>query len=190
MGLMFSVPSDYFIPAAFVSMSCMIIVSFFLSRYSDMFHPTPRSISLGILSAIVLYLIFYAGNIGIKTLHPFGMGTSSESAIYSLIANHALYIQVFVLLFDAVGYESYFRGILQKYTQGRGRSTNGLRAVAISALIDSAIHLISLNLLWVVTTFIADFVWGATYYYTKDMSSNTLSHLIWDLAIFIAFPIK
>ena len=51
------------------------------------------------------------------------------------------------------------------------------------------LHIITLNPLWVVTTFIADSVWGLTYYYSKDLTSSVTSHFVWDLVIFILLPI-
>ena len=61
---------------------------------------------------------------------------------------------------------------------------------ATVALIDALLHVITLNPLWVVTTFIADTVWGLTYYYSKDLTSSGTSHFVWDIIIFIVLPIK
>ncbi len=95
-----------------------------------------------------------------------------------------------ILGLDAVGFESYFRGTLQRYLSGGVGTRRGAAAVPIAALTDAAIHIISLNPLWVIRTFIADSSWGITYLYTKDLTSSTLSHFIWDLVIFVIAPIK
>jgi membrane protease YdiL (CAAX protease family) len=98
---------------------------------------------------------------------------------------------VAILIFDALGFESYFRGTLQNFivkriTNKKYRSGG----VFLAAACDSVIHLLSLNPLWVVTTFIADSVWGLTFYKTRDLTSSAASHLIWDIVIFIVAPIK
>ena len=188
MAALFLLPPGYFIVATFASMACMILVTYALTRYSKMFRPTASTIGLGLISAVLLYLVFYAGNLGIQALHPLGLGSASENSIYSLIASpsNPLYLQVGVLAFDALGYESFFRGV----AQARLAPRLGIGSPFAVALLDAGIHLLTLNPLWVVTTFIADSCWGLTYHYSKDMTANTLSHFIWDLLIFVLAPIR
>ena len=187
MVLLFTVPQAYFIAATFASMTCMMAVTFLLTRYRGFFRPTAKTIGFGTVTAVALYLIFYLGNLGVMALHPFGMSASAENSIYSLIASpsNPLFLQVGVLAFDAGGYESFFRGVLQTRLQPRA----GVGSVFMVALFDALLHIITLNPLWVVTTFIADSVWGLTYYYSTDLTSSVTSHFIWDLIIFILLPI-
>jgi len=188
MVALFLLPSTYFIAATFGSMSCMIIATYLTTRYRGLFRPRTMTVLLGIVSAAALYLVFYAGNAGIQALHPLGLTASTESSIYSLIASpsNPLYLQVSVLAFDAVGYESFFRGVLQTRLEPRF----GAASPFLVALIDASIHILTLNPLWVVTTFVADSCWGMTFHYSKDLTSNTLSHFVWDIVIFIVAPIK
>jgi len=188
MAVLFLVPQAYFIAATYVATTCMIAVTYLLTRYRGLFRPRAVTVAFGLVTAIGLYLIFYLGNLGVTTLHPFGMSVASENSIYSLIASpsNPLYSQVAVLAFDAAGYESFFRGVLQTRLEPRA----GVGSVFLVALIDALLHVITLNPLWVVTTFIADSVWGLTYYYSKDLTSSMASHFVWDLVIFILLPIR
>ena len=188
MFLLFTVPPRLFVAATFTSTTCMIAVTYFLTRYRGLFRPRAATIALGVATAAALYLVFYLGNLGVTSLHPFGISVASENSIYSLIASpsNPLYIQVAVLGFDAVGYESFFRGVLQ----ARLEPSTGVGSVFIAAMIDALLHLVTLNPLWVVTTFIADSVWGLTYYYSKDLTSSITSHFVWDVAIFVLLPIR
>ncbi len=192
MVVMFTVPSHDFLAAAYGSTACMAVAGYILSGrasgYSRLFRPRPWTIVLGLSSAVLLYLVFYAGNLGIAAIHPFGISASNEGSIYSLISSpgNPAYLQVGVLAFDSVGYESFFRGVLQTRLQ----HGTGLASVFIVALVDASLHVFTLNPLWMVTTFIADSVWGLTYFYSKDMSSNTTSHFVWDLVIFLVLPIR
>jgi uncharacterized protein len=188
MAVLFLVPQAYFIAATYAATTCMIAVTYLLTRYRGLFRPRMATVALGLVTAIGLYLIFYLGNLGVTTLHPFGITVASENSIYSLIASpsNPLYSQVAVLAFDAAGYESFFRGVLQTRLEPRA----GVGSVFLVALIDALLHVITLNPLWVVTTFIADSVWGLTYYYSKDLTSSMASHFVWDLVIFILLPIR
>jgi membrane protease YdiL (CAAX protease family) len=115
------------------------------------------------------------------------MTSAAEGSIYSLIASpvNPIYLQAGVLLFDAAGYESFFRGVLQDRLQTR----MGVVAAPVVALFDAGLHLATLNLVWVGATFVADLVWGLTYYYGKGKQSSFVSHFVWDLAIFIIRPV-
>jgi membrane protease YdiL (CAAX protease family) len=55
--------------------------------------------------------------------------------------------------------------------------------------LDAAIHILTLNPIWVGGTFVTDLVWGATYYYGRGLQSSFLSHFVWDLAIFVVRPV-
>jgi CAAX protease family protein len=187
MAALFSLPAGYFVALTFVSTSCMVGAAVIQGGFKGLFSPSAKKVALGLAAAVVLYLVFLGGNAAVRALHPLGITTSAESSIYSLIASprNPPYLQVSVLLFDAVGFESYFRGVLQTAVEPRlGRSAPFAVAAA-----DALVHLISLNILWVVATFLVDSVWGAVFLRTRDLTSSMASHFVWDVAIFILFPV-
>jgi membrane protease YdiL (CAAX protease family) len=186
MLLLFTVPSSYFVEATFVSTSCMIGVSYAQSALMTR-QPRPRSVALGLASAVLLYGIFYGGAWLVSTYHPLGITSASETSIYSLISSPAnpVYLQAAVLLFDSAGYESFFRGVLQR----RLRPRFGIMAAPAVAAFDAVLHVATLNPLWVGATFVTDLIWGVTYHYGGTQSSFT-SHFVWDIAIFILRPIR
>lgn len=187
MVVLMLVPSDRFVTATFAATTCMIVASLAMGGYRTLFRPSPKSIGLGLGIAALLYLVFIGGNAGIAAMHPFGIGASNENSIYSLIASpsNPWYLQLLVLMFDAVGYESYFRGVLQRLLGGPLR---GAAPVAVAA-IDAGIHVLSMNPLWVASTFIVDTFWGLGFRLTKDLTGNVVSHFVWDILIFVVFPI-
>jgi uncharacterized protein len=186
-------PSTYFVYGVFVATPFMIVVTYWLTRYQKLFTPSIKSVSVGLISAAALYLIFLGGDYGVQNFgYLVGLhAASEESTIYGSIGGHPLYLQVVILIFDALGFESYFRGTLQNFFVHRIRNKKyKLGGPFMAAACDCLIHVFSLNPLWVVTTFIADSVWGLTYYKTTDLSSSFTSHLIWDIMIFIIVPIR
>lgn len=185
MVAMFTVPSAYFVAAAFGSTSVMMAAAYALGglrpeRFS------PRAVATGVLSALVLYLVFFLGGAFIDAFHPLGITSASESSIYSLITkSNPLYLQVVLLFFDSAGYESFFRGVLQNSLTPR----LGAASAPAVALVDAGVHLVTLNPVWVVGTFVTDLVWGLTYHYGKGTQASFASHFLWDLAIFIVRPV-
>jgi len=188
MALMFLVPREYFLTAAYFSTVCMLLAAIALGGYARLFSPRAWTVALGLASAVGLYAVFFGGNLLIQQLHPLGIGTSSESSIYALISSQGtpIYIQLGLLVSDTLGYESFFRGVLQK----RLRDRLGAASPFAVAAVDAGLHVLTLNPLWVVTTFIVDSFWGLTYHYSRDLSSSMLSHFVWDAAIFLIFPIR
>jgi len=186
MLFLFTVPSSYFVVATFASTSCMIGAAY-AQRALTAREPRLRSVVLGLATASLLYCIFYGGAWLVSTYHPFGITSTSEASIYSLISSPAnpVYLQAAVLLFDSAGYESFFRGVLQR----RLRPRFGVMAAPAVASLDAVLHVATLNPLWVGATFVTDLLWGVTYHYGGTQSSFT-SHLVWDVAIFILRPIR
>ncbi len=187
MVALFLLPARYFVPATFMVTAFMMGTAFWVGGYARVPKPTVAAVVLGLASAGVLYAVFFAGNWAIMTFQFPGIGRSNANAIYALIASPSspLALQVAVLAFDAVGYESFFRGVLQRKLQPR----LGVGAAPAVAALDAALHLATFNPLWVATTFIADLVWGLTYYRANNLTASLTSHFVWDLAIFIVRPI-
>ena len=187
MVLLFTVPPPYFVVATFFSTSCMLGAAYALGALRGR-RPLPKPVLVGLASAALLYGIFYAGAWLVSTYHPFGITSASEASIYSLISSptNPIYLQVLVLLFDAAGFEAFLRGALQKRLSARF----GLLAAPAVALLDAAIHIVTLNPLWVGATFVTDLVWGLTYGYGKGTQSSFTSHFVWDVVIFILRPIR
>jgi len=186
MFFLFTVPPSYFVGATFVSTSCMVGAAY-AQRALTPRRLGVRPVLLGLASAALLYSIFYGGSWLVSTYHPFGITSASETSIYSLISSPAnpVYLQLAVLLFDSAGYESFFRGVLQKRLKPRF----GIMAAPAVASLDAVLHVATLNPLWVGATFVTDLLWGMTYHYGGTQSSFT-SHFVWDIAIFILRPIR
>ena len=184
---MFVIPKSFFVLGSIVSTSSMACVAFLLlaGKPEAKLRFVPRNLAFGIVTALVLYGIFLVGNLAIRNYAPAGISTSSEQGIYSLFENTPSALLVVVLALDAIGFESYFRANLQSLFAGR----LGLGSVFLVAIIDATIHLSTFNPLFPVTVIISDSVWGLNYYFTRDLSSNILSHFLWDLMIFVLFPI-
>lgn len=187
MLVLFTVPREYFALATFVSTGVMLAAARALGALKVPARLGYASVGIGAATAALLYLVFYVGAAAVDALHPLGVTPASETPIYSLIASpsNPLYLQVGLLLFDSAGFESFFRGVLQRRLQAR----IGAAAAPAVALIDAGIHIATLNPIWVVGTFITDLFWGLTYRYGKGAQASFTSHLLWDLAIFVVRPI-
>ncbi|MDG6996631.1 MAG: CPBP family intramembrane metalloprotease [Nitrososphaerota archaeon] len=182
---MFTIPRNYFVLGSIVSTMTMICVTMLLHRVDKPANFSGQRLAIGVVTAIVLYFVFFLGNAFIKNYSPLGMQPTNETSIYGLFSSSPVWLLVAIFLLDALGFESYFRGNLQRLFGSRLH----WGAVFLPAVIDAVIHFSSLNPLFPATTFVADCFWGLNYYHTKDIYSNYTSHFVWDLLIFLVFPI-
>ena len=187
MAVLFLLPTKFFIAATFCATTVMAAAAYSQGGFGGLRRTRAASIAIGAAVAVGLYFVFYGGNAAINALQFPGLGHPSESSIYSLIASpsNPLPLQVAVLGFDSVGYESYFRGTLQQRLQPR----LGFGAAPAVAAFDASLHLLTFNPLWVATTFVADLAWGFTYRYGQGLGASLTSHLLWDVGIFLLRPI-
>ena len=140
----------------------------------------------GLLSAAILYLIFFLGNKLALQILP---GAKTQvGAIYYLGAgvNKAL---VFLLLFfiTGPGEEIFWRGFLQGHlmaTQGK------FSGYLITTLLYAGVHVFSWNLVLILAALVAGSFWGLLYLWKRDLLVQIISHSLWSAVIFAVAPIR
>jgi hypothetical protein len=140
---------------------------------------------LGIASAAVLYGVFWVGEKISSAILPFA--SSQVGDIYGLKDQaSAVRIGLLLALVVAPGEELYWRGLLQSsFTKRWGVLAGALAAISAYA----AVHLVAGNLMIIVAAGVAGAVWVAMYAWQQRLWPVIISHILWDLAVFIWFPI-
>lgn len=144
-----------------------------------------RHIIIGVVSAAILYFIFYMGNIISGYLFP--LKDSQISSIYSNRSEGSLVLIGLLLLFIiGPGEEIFWRGFIQKtFSQKFGINTGYFSA----SLIYAGVHIITGNFMLIIAALICGLYWGWIYKKEKSLVPVIISHGIWDLTIFVIFPI-
>jgi uncharacterized protein len=109
------------------------------------------------------------------------------SSVYDLRA--AADVRVIGLLLALVigpGEEIYWRGLVQWGFAGRYGPRAGW---LLGTLAYAGTHVVSLNLMVVIAAAVAGVVWGWLYMRLGRLWPGLISHVLWDLAIFLVFPI-
>jgi membrane protease YdiL (CAAX protease family) len=143
-----------------------------------------KKIVLGIISAVVLYAVFAAGNVAVLKLFPFAPAGIAE--VYRLKEGAGL-LRVILLLALLVGpgEEIFWRGFLQETAGplfGRGA------AFWLTALLYALVHAASGNVILVIAAGVCGLFWGLTYSIFRSPLLNAVSHAVWDLAVFVILP--
>lgn len=144
-----------------------------------------KTIGLGLFSAILLYLIFWAGKSISTMIFPFA--GEQIGAIYGKGEGTPVWV-ISLLLFFITGpcEEIYWRNFLQKKLMIR---FGGLGGWVLATLLYAGVHIWSFNFMLTGAAAVAGAFWGAMYWRFKDISPVIISHSIWSTFIFAVMPI-
>jgi len=145
-----------------------------------------RSVLIGLASAVILYVIFWAGREISSLIFPFaphqigGIYAKGEGAHMGI---------VFLLLFFITGpsEEIYWRGYLQDSLMKRfGGRTGWLFATVLYA----GVHIWSFNFMLIGAAAVAGAFWGFMYWRLGNLVPVIVSHSVWSAFIFAVLPLS
>ena len=145
---------------------------------------TLRKIALGVASAAALYAIFYLGNGLVRRFLP--TGSEGIGAVYALKHGVSrLRIGLLLALVIGPGEELFWRGYLQRTWQKKlSRAT----ALPFTVAVYAAVHVAGGNPVLVLAAAVCGLYWGILYQRSNSVLAVAVSHLLWDLAVFLLFP--
>lgn len=168
----------------------MISLSLFLDKnyrsflQNDFRNRVMKKVSLGILSAILLYFVFYFGNIITRYLFDFA-GQGIEK-VYGFKGNATpIRIVLLMVLFIGPGEEIFWRGVLQRNLENRLGKWGGF---LLGTLIYTGVHVFTGNIMLIVAALVAGLFWGYMFMRYRSMLMNVVSHTIWDITVFVLVP--
>jgi uncharacterized protein len=149
-------------------------------------RPSIHEAALGLVSAAVLYGVFWVGDALSPLIVP---GARAQvGGIYGLGEGTGRIPILLLLLFvTGPGEEIFWRGFLQEELMGRwGRWRGFLAATALYG----GVHIFSMNVMLIGAAFTAGAFWGLQYLWRRDLTSLIVSHSLWSAVIFAVFPIR
>jgi membrane protease YdiL (CAAX protease family) len=149
-------------------------------------HFDGKAVLIGFLSAIVLYLIFWASQKISTQIFPFaerqigGIYVKGEGTPIWTIA---------LLLFFVTGpsEELYWRGYLQDQLMRRLGAWQGW---LLAAVLYAAVHLWATNFMLFSAAGVAGLFWGLVYWRVGNLAPVILSHSLWSAVIFAVLPLS
>ncbi|MCH5138545.1 CPBP family intramembrane metalloprotease [Clostridiaceae bacterium UIB06] len=168
------------------SILLLILMAYFANRCIFSFGEMKgRHILIGVVSAIALYGVFYAGNIISGYLFPFK--DAQISSVYSNKSNANLTL-IGLLLFFIIGpgEELYWRGFIQNTL---GKKFGETKGYLFSVLLYTAVHIVTGNFMLIIAALVCGLFWGWLYKKEKSLIPVIISHAVWDLTIFVLLPL-
>jgi uncharacterized protein len=140
----------------------------------------------GVLSAVILYAIFWLGNIIAIKIFPFA--ADQINAVYFNKSQLDIW-EIAILLFFWIGpaEEIFWRGMIQRTLANYFGAVSGW---IVGALIYGAVHLWAANLMLFISAIICGLYWGWLYKKFGSLWPGIISHAIWDILIFLIFPLN
>ncbi|WNS76973.1 type II CAAX endopeptidase family protein [Bacillus sp. DTU_2020_1000418_1_SI_GHA_SEK_038] len=139
----------------------------------------------GIGSGLLLFGIFWAGFHMIDFLNLPMMKDISK--LYGRYSPSMLWHYIVLILIIIPGEEIFWRGFVQTRIL---KYTNIPAAIVISAILYASVHLYSEQWILAFAALVAGLFWGWLYTWKKSMPLLIVSHLIFDLFLFVIVPLK
>ncbi len=178
--------STFWIKISFSAASLAILSHWLQPRHADQYRFKKSAIIIGLLSAVLLYFIFFMGKMIASAVLPFAQG--QIGAIYGKGAGTPTAVIV-LLLFFVTGpcEEIYWRGYLQKNLMTRYGNWQGW---VLATVIYAGVHIWSFNFMLMGAAGVAGAFWGAMFWRFKNLAPVIISHSIWSTVIFAVFPMS
>lgn len=141
---------------------------------------------LGVAIAVALWCVFWVGDKMSQLL--FDFARPQVDTIYGMKEGESpLLLTLLMLFIIGPAEEIFWRGYVQKSISARINPNVGfLLTTAVYALV----HAGSCNFMLTMAALVAGFVWGLLYrLFPQHFGAIILSHALWDVAVFVWFPI-
>ncbi|MED4203417.1 CPBP family intramembrane glutamic endopeptidase [Neobacillus mesonae] len=140
-------------------------------------------IFLGVISGMILYAIFWLGHQLIElTSFPFD---KEIRKLYKWYAPLYFWQYIALVLVAAPGEELFWRGFLQKRLL---KYFKPVGSILIGSFFYASVHIYSGSSLLVFAAFLSGLAWGGLYFWKRSMPLVIVSHIIFDLMLFIILP--
>jgi len=177
-------PFDFWIMLA-SSTFVLLIIAIVASRKRIGFRASAKLVLYGVVVAVLLYGLFYFGYQVTKSSPVFSQGIS---AVYSLGSTEPSWVIAALLIFPiGPGEEAFWRGLVQRTFSDKMGPHIGLSVASIAYAL---VHVPTFNPPLILTALIGGLVWGALYEYTKSIIPGMVSHVLWDVMIFVIVPLR
>jgi len=139
---------------------------------------------LGLVFALILFMIFYFGNYLLGILYS-GAGVEIKR-VYDFKQNASdLRILILMLLIIGPCEELFWRGFVQRRLEIKKGKKSGL---VLATALYTVVHIFTGNIILLIAALTCGIFWGWLYQKYRSMIINMISHSLWDVMVFIILP--
>lgn len=147
---------------------------------------TPTDVLLGIAIAAALWGVFWIGDKLSQLM--FNFARPQVDLIYGMKDGESMWLLTVLMLFlIGPAEEIFWRGYIQQNLSQRWNPNIGF---IVTTVIYALVHAGSLNFMLTMAAMVAGAAWGVLYrFFPNRFGAIIVSHAVWDVAVFIWFPI-
>ncbi|QOR67757.1 CPBP family intramembrane metalloprotease [Cytobacillus suaedae] len=171
-----------FWPMFTVSLFILSALSIYKKRFT--YSINGASVGLGILSGILLYLIFAIGK---QILLAIGLPVEEDlSELYAFVSPTQIWHYIVLTLIIIPGEELFWRGYMQPYFSEKSAS----RGIFFATLLYAFAHIYSGSTMLILAAIVGGLYWGIVYAWKKNIIINIISHFTFNLFLIVIWPLN
>ncbi|MBT2678361.1 CPBP family intramembrane metalloprotease [Bacillus sp. ISL-35] len=166
--------------------SMLVLISFSIIHEEIEDNASTLSyLTLGIISGAGLFGLFWFGSLLIELINlPF---SGQISSLYSRFSPELLWHYIVLVLIIAPGEEIFWRGFIQE----RLSQYFGMKmTIGLSVLLYASVHFYSGQAILILAAVIAGLAWSILYAWKRSMPLVIVSHIVFDLLLFVFLPLR
>lgn len=145
-----------------------------------------RYLLYGILSGAIVYGLFWLGDTFIRWIH-LSYFERQVTSLYKLYSPSVIWHFIVLVLILVPGEEFFWRGFILK----RLLANNAIwPSIIVSALLYAIVQLYSGFVVLFFAAFIGGIIWGYLYAWKRSLPLVVISHLTFDLLLFVFLPLR
>lgn len=165
--------------------SILILIIFAITQETALDQVSlAKYLPLGFLSGVLLYLLFWFGYQVV--VHVFPTSARSVARLYRWYGPSLFWHYLSLFLVAVPGEELFWRGFIQRKFQKYFKPVFSIMA---ASLLYASVNLYSGSFLLVFSAFFSGFIWGLLYWWKKSMPLVIVSHLTFNLLMFVVVPL-
>jgi CAAX protease family protein len=186
-GLMFGLQYGEFWLQMTLSASLLAGIALWFQRdsFSTLYCVRGSDMMIGLVSAAVLYGVFFIGDR--VSAYLFSFAAEQVGTIYGMKAGSSPVLISLLLLIVGPAEEVFWRGHVQVRLSDRFGSIPGW---LMASLVYAIVHVWSGNFMLVMAALVCGLFWGALYHWRRSIIPGIISHAVWDVVVFIILPIR
>lgn len=147
---------------------------------------TPSNIFWGVVIAVALWVVFWVGDKLSQLM--FDFARPQVDTIYGMKEGESPWLLTVLMLFlIGPAEEIFWRGYVQHNLSLRWNPNLGF---VVTTLVYALVHAGSMNFMLTMAAMVAGAAWGLLYrLFPERFAAIIISHALWDVAVFIWFPI-